>query len=220
MEKPSTVTQLRSFFGSVSNYQRFILHFNAIAAPLQQMTYSKLGKNSPVPWTDKAERAFLKLREALAGEPVLQLVKPDFPFILQTDASDEGLGAVLQQAWSDNPAEVAPVQYASRRICPAERTYSTIEKEALAAYWAIKKFEVFLYCHHFTLRTDHRPLLYLQSADKLNLRLKRWALYLNLFKFTAQHIEGNDNELADLLSRRSLPSTEKADGASLSLTSL
>ena len=118
MEKPSTVTQLRSFLGSVGYYQQFIPHFNAIAAPLQQMTSSKLGKNSPVPWTDEAERAFPKLREALAGEPVLQLVKPDFPFILQTNASDEGLGAVLLQAQSDNPAEVAPVQYASRRASP------------------------------------------------------------------------------------------------------
>ena len=71
MEKPSTVTQLRSFLGSVGYYQRFIPHFNAIAAPLQQMTSSKLGENSPVPWTDDAERAYLKLREALAGEPAL-----------------------------------------------------------------------------------------------------------------------------------------------------
>ena len=220
MEKPSTVTQLRSFLGSVGYYQRFIPHFNAIAAPLQQLTSSKMSKNSPVPWTDEAERAFLKLREALAGEPILQLVKPDFPFILQTDASDEGLGAVLLQARSDNPAEVAPVQYASRRLRPAERNYSTVEKEALAVYWAIKKFEVHLYGRHFALRTDHRPLLYLQTADKLNPRLKRWALYLNLFKFTAQHVDGKDNELADLLSRRSLPSSEKADAASLSLTSL
>ena len=113
------------------------------------------------------------------------------------------------------------MKYASRRLRPAERNYSTVEKEALAAYWAIiKKFEVFLYGRHFTLRTDHRPLLYLQSADKLNPRLKRWALYLNLFKFSAQHVAGKDNELADLLSRRSLPSIEKADAASLSLTSL
>ena len=220
MEKPSTVTQMRSFLGSVGYYQRFIPHFNSIAAPLQQLTSAKLSKNSPVPWTDEAERAFFKLREALMGEPVLQLVKPDFPFILQTDASDEGLGAVLLQARTDNPAEVAPVHYASRRLRPAERNYSVIEREALAVYWAIKKFEVHLYGRHFSLRTDHRPLLYLQTADKLNPRLKRWALYLNLFKFTAQHVEGKDNDLADLLSRRSLPTNAEAGVAGLSLTSL
>ena len=220
MEKPSTVTQLRSFLGSVGYYQRFIPHFNAIAAPLQQLTSSKRSKNSPVQWTDEAERAFLKLKEALAGEPVLQLVKPDFPFILQTDASDEGLGAVLLQARSDNPAEVAPVRYASRRLRPAERNYSTVEKEALAAYWAIRKFEVHLYGRHFTWRTDHRPLLYLQTADKLNPRLKRWALYLNLFKFTAQHVEGKENDLADLLSRRSLQYDENAGAARTSPVSL
>ena len=98
------------------------------------MTSSKKGKNSPVLWTDEAERAFYKLKQALEGKPVLQLVKPDFPFILQTDASDEGLGAVLLQAQSDNPAEVAPVRYASCRLRPAERNYSTVEKEALATY--------------------------------------------------------------------------------------
>ena len=152
MEKPLTITQLRSFLGSVGYYQGFIPHFNAIAAPLQQLTSSKQAKNTPVAWTDEAERAFLKLREALAGEPVLQLVKPDIPFILQTDASDEGLGAVLLQARSDNPAEVAPVRCASRRPRPAKRNYSTVEKEALAAYWVIKKFEVHLYGRHFTLR--------------------------------------------------------------------
>ena len=220
MEKPSTVTQMRSFLGSVGYYQRFIPHFNAIAAPLQQMTSAKRGKNSPVQWTDEAERAFYKLKEALAGEPVLQLVKPDFPFILQTDASDEGLGAVLLQARSDNPAEVAPVRYASRRLRPAERNYSTVEKEALAAYWAIRKFEVYLYGRHFTLKTDHKPLLYLQTADKLNPRLKRWALYLNLFKFTAQHVDGKDNDLADLLSRMSLPSDGNAGDTSPSSSSL
>ena len=153
MGKTSTVTQLRSFLGSVSYYQRFIPYFNAIAAPLQKLTSSKQSKNSPVLWTDEAERSFLKLREALTGEPVLQLVKPDFPFILQTDVSDDSLGAVLLQARSDNPAEVAPVRYASRRLRPAERNYSTVEKEALAAYWAIKKFEVHLYGRHFTLRS-------------------------------------------------------------------
>ena len=220
MEKPSTVTQLRSFLGSVGYYQRFVPHFNSIAAPLQQMTSSKRGKNSPVTWTDEAERAFIKLKEALAGAPVLQLVKPDLPFILQTDASDQGLGAVLLQARSDNPTEVAPVRYASRKLRAAEQNYSTVEKEALAAYWAIKKFEVYLYGRHFVLRSDHRPLLYLQTADKLNPRLKRWALYMSLFKFTAQHVDGETNHLADLLSRRSLPITEEATAASLSLVSL
>ena len=147
-------------------------------------------------------------------------MKTNFPFILQTNPSGKGLDAVLLQARSDNLAEVAPVQYASHRLRPAEQNYSTVEKEALVAYWAIKKFEVHLYGRHFTFRTDHRHLLYFQPADKLNPRLKWWALYLNLSNSFAQHVDGKDSELAALLSRRSLPSNEKADAASLSLMSL
>ena len=209
LEKPGNVTQMRSFLGSVGYYQRFIPHFNTIAQPLHQLVSGKVSKSTPLQWTDEAEVAFAKLKEALAGRPVLQLIDPEMPFILQTDASEEGVGAVLLQVRSGDARELAPVMYASRRLKPAERNYSTIEKEALAIYWAFKKFEVYLYGRQFTLQTDHRPLLHLQSADKLNPRLKRWAIYLNLFSFRAEHIEGSNNHMADLLSRKPLPYNEK-----------
>lgn len=217
MEKPLTVTQLRSFMGSVGYYQRFIPMYNTLAIPIFDLYKGTTRKSQPITWTDEAERAFCKLRDALAGEPVLQLIDPAYPFILQTDASDEGIGAVLLQARTDEPTKVAPVLYISRRLRPAERNYATVEKEALAAYWAIKKLEVYLYGRQFTLRTDHRPLLHLQTADKLNPKLKRWALYLNLFKFTAEHVEGSENHLADLLSRRALPDDVSLASATLAL---
>ena len=212
MEKPSNVTQLRSFLGSTGYYQKFIPGFNSVAAPLHDMLKGKTGKKTPVEWTSAGEVAFTRLKEALIGKPVLQLIDPELPFILQTDASDDGLGAVLLQVRTGDARELAPVMYASRKLKPAERNYSVIEKEALAVYWAFKKFEVYLYGRHFVLRTDHRPLLHLQSADKLNPRLKRWSLYMSLFTFTAQHIEGENNHMADLLSRRPLTFEEKHEG--------
>ena len=210
LEKPVNVTQLRSFLGSVGYYQQFIPSFNSIAAPLHELLKGRIKKSTPLAWTPAAETAFGKLREALAGQPVLQLVDPELPFVLQTDASDEGIGAVLLQPRASDPRELAPVLYASRRLKAAERNYATIEKEALAIYWAIKKFEVYLYGREFVLWTDHRPLLYLQSADRLNPRLKRWAMYLTLFPFTSKHIEGDSNHLADLLSRRAIPEAQSS----------
>ena len=196
---PKNKTQLRSFLGSVSYYQKFIPNFSDIATPL----YDLLTKTKPkvLQWTEISKSSFLQLKKALLQEPILQLPDPNLPFTLQTDASDLGLGAVLLQPSYKDPRQLAPIMYASRRLKSAEKNYSAIEKEALSIYWAVKKFEVYLYGRVFELKTDHRPLLHLASADKLNPRLKRWGIYLNLFRYYASHISGKSNCLADLLSR-------------------
>ena len=111
LERPANVTQLRSFLGSVGYYQRFIPNFNTIAAPLHQMLTGKISKRTPVEWTPAGEVAFARLKEALAGRPVLQLINPEMPFVLQTDASDDGIGAVLMQVRSGDARELAPVTY-------------------------------------------------------------------------------------------------------------
>ena len=198
---PRTVTQLRSFLGSVNYYQQYIPRCNVIAAPLHQLLKGNPSKRSVIEWTDEAERAFIALKQALIKQPVLQLVNSNLPFTLQTDASEDGIGAVLLQARVKQPCFLAPVYYASRTLKKSERNYSCIEREALAIYWACRKFEPYLYGRSFTLQTDHAPLVHLQTADKLNPRLKRWALYLALFAFRAEHIPGDRNCTADMLSR-------------------
>lgn len=196
---PKTKKQLRSFLGSVGYYHQFIPHYADKAAPLQNL----LKKTEPeqISWTDTTQDVFESLKQSLTTEPVLQLPDINAPFILRTDASNTGISAVLLQPSKKDFRHYAPVAYASRRIRGAELNYSTIEKEALAIYWALQKFEIYLYARDFVIETDHRPLLYLQGADKLNPRLKRWALYLSLFRFKAQHIPGPDNHLADFMSR-------------------
>ena len=199
VQPPKNKTQLRSFLGSLGYYQRFIKNYSELTQPLTQF----LRKSSPenLQWTDTTIDLFDTLRKILTKEPVLQLPDMSRPFTLQTDASNVGLGAVLLQTNKRDMRLLSPVAYASRLLRPAEKNYSTIEKEGLSVYWALQKFHLYLYGRTFTLKTDHRPLLYLNQADKLNPRLKRWAVYIGLYRFQAEHIPGSENHLPDLLSR-------------------
>ena len=96
------------------------------------------------------------------------------PFILQTDASHIGIGAVLLQ--EDSAGEKRPIAFASRKLQPREMNYSTIECECLAIVRGVTKFQEYLYSKEFLLETDHKPLQYLREAKFQNGRLMRWAV--------------------------------------------
>ena len=130
--------------------------------------------------------------------PVLKLPNLNDTFILQTDASDVGVGAVLLQ-YEDGVKK--PVAYASKKLNKAQVNYSTIEKECFAIIWAVQKFCRFLYGKEFLLETDHQPLVYLTNAKMSNARLMRWALLLQPFRFRIVSIKGSKNVGADCLSR-------------------
>ena len=129
--------------------------------------------------------------------------KPDYEksFVLQTDASDHGLGAVLCQ---DKGLGLQPIACASKKLVGAATRYSTIEKECLAIVWGIRKFEPYLYGKQFIIQTDHAPLQYLNQYKTHNKKLMRWALQLEEFDFVVQHIPGRENACADFLSRHAL----------------
>ena len=122
------------------------------------------------------------------------------PFILQIDASDLGLGAVLLQ--EDN-CKKSPVAYASWKLKQSERAYAVIEKECLALVWAVQKFHKYMYLYGttFSIETDHYPLRYLNEAKLKNARLMRWALTLQPYRFHITAIRGCENVGADYLSR-------------------
>lgn len=117
-------------------------------------------------WTKEAETAFQALKQVLSSSPVLHA--PDFgcPFILQTDASDVGLGAILSQVQG---GEEHPVVYISRKLTPAETRYTAVEKEALAIKWAVQELYYYMLGRSFTLITDHTPLV-LQTATQMDCR--------------------------------------------------
>ncbi|XP_070174274.1 uncharacterized protein [Littorina saxatilis] len=200
LEEPKTKKEVRRFLGMLGFYRRYVPHFSEIALPLTNLTKGK--KFEAIEWTPACQEAFECLKETLVSQPVVRLPDPEKAFVLRTDASDVGLGAVLLQA--DEKGDLQPVSYASKKLIPAEINYSTIEKECLAMVWGIRKFEPYLFGQHFTLMTDHQPLQYLQQVRPHNGRLTRWALQLQAYSFRVQTIKGVNNVDADFMSRVAL----------------
>ena len=195
---PTTKKQVRSLMGLLNFYRRYVPNFSTLSAPLSDLTKDGPRKSRSIDWTPSCADALRRIQEILSSGPVLLLPRLDEPFVLRTDASSTGLGAVLLQELDEL---LHPVQYASRKLLDREKAYSTIERECLAIIWAVRKFMKLLWGVRFILQTDHRPLSYLRSSSYKNARVLRWALSLQEFSFEVEPISGTSNVLADLLSR-------------------
>ena len=134
------------------------------------------------------------MKSKLANPPILQL--PDFTktFVLRTDASNRGLGAILMQYHDDI---LHPIAYASRKLSKPEQNYSAIEKECLAIIWAIGKFDLYLFGRVFIIQTDHKPLTYINQSKCLNKRIMHWAMTLQEYRFKVESISGKENHGPD-----------------------
>ena len=194
--RPRNKKQMRSFLGLCGYYRKFIEGFSTISAPLTDCTRAR--EPNDIVWTDKEESAYVALKNALTSDPILILPNFHEPFILRTDASATGIGAVLLQ---EKEGCKLPIAFASRKLLLREQQYSAIERECLAMVWGINKFQIFLEGKEFILETDHQPLLYLQRAKLLNSRIMRWALSLQSHRFRIEAIPGKQNVGADFLSR-------------------
>ena len=153
---------MRSFLGLVNYYSGFIQYCSAIAAPLTDLT--RKSESDIIRWTSECQAAFDYLKQAMASAPVLKPPDYNFPFILQTDASDKGVGAVLSQIEheKDHPF--------SKKILVRERKFSTTEKELLAIVMACKKFYPYLVGRRFTVESDHRALQYILQKEPATAR--------------------------------------------------
>lgn len=193
---PKNLKELRRILGMSSWYRRFIRNFSDITSPMTELL--KLKKNNKFVWTDEADEAFKKLKTALVSAPVL--ISPDFkkPFTIQTDASDTGLGAVLTQG---DGVDEKVISYMSMKLTPAQRKYSTTERECLAVLEGIRKFRSYIEGAKFRVITDHASLLWLRNLKDPSSRLARWALKLQEFDFELVHRKGKLNVIADALSR-------------------
>lgn len=197
-QTPRTKKDVRAFVGLTGYYRRFIPQFAALSARMTDLTKKDL--HNKVTWTAQLEEDFRKLKELLTVKPILQCPDYDQPFLLQTDASERGIGAVLSQR--DENDQEHPVAYYSRKLLPREQRYSTVEKECLGIINALKHFDVYLLGRHFTVLTDHRALKYLHKMKNANSRLTRWALAVQPFSFDILHKPGSQNGNADGLSRQ------------------
>lgn len=199
---PKNTNELRRFLGLMGYYRRFIRDMSSIARPLELL----LRKSQPWTWTDVHQEAFEKLKAALVDGTIL--LRPDYtrPFVIHTDASNVGLGAVLTQQLHGDGEQ--PLQFASRSLSPAEANYHAREKECLAVKWALRKFAPFVEgCPDLTVVTDHESLKWLMSQDKPTGKIARWVLELQATPLKIIHRPGSLNIVADTLSR-AFPSTE------------
>lgn len=193
---PLDVRQLRSFLGLASYYRRFIPAFSKVAAPLFALTR----KDALFQWDESCQKSFDRLKGLLIKAPLL--VFPDFtkPFVLETDASGQGLGAVLSQ--QQESGLVAPIAYASRTLQKHEQNYGATELEALGVVWAIRHFRPYLYGHACKVYTDHEALKSLLNTPHPSGKLARWGLAIQELDLEIHYKPGRSNQAADALSRQ------------------
>ena len=192
---PVTVRDVRGFLGLCSYYRRFVARFAEVASPL----YAFTEKNRSFSWTSDCQRAFEQLKQHLTSAPILCTPSDGRKFILDTDASDGAIGAVLSQDYDGQERVVA---YASRRLSKAELNYCVTRKELLAVVHFAKYFRHFLLGREFTVRTDHAALQWLRKMPQPIGQQARWLEILEEFTFRIEHRAGQRHGNADALSRR------------------
>ena len=202
---PKSTKDVRRFLGFAGYYRRFINGFAAIARPLNDLLVGhvtnpkakskKALKRSPFEWTEKHQRSFDTIIDRLSNPPVLAYADYSLPFKVHTDASFDGLGAVLYQTQDGKERVIA---YASRSLKPSEKNYPAHKLEFLALKWAIcEKFHDYLYGSLFEAITDNNPLTYVLTTAKLDATGQRWIASLSGYNFTIKYRSGSKNADAD-----------------------
>ena len=196
----TSVKEVRRFIGFAGFYRRFIKNFSSVARPLHNLLKVPEGqKTAQFSWNLDQEESFIKLKKLLSSSPVLAFADFTKPFLLHTDASGDGIGAVLYQE-QDNKER--PIAFASRSLSTSEKNYPAHKREFLALKWAISdKFRDYLYGAKFIVCTDNYPLTYILTTAKLNATGHRWVAELAQFDFCIKYRAGKENIDADKLSR-------------------
>ena len=193
--QPKTETEVRSFLGLASYYRRYIKGFAHTAKPLHALTQ----KDIIFAWTAECEHAFEELKTKLMTSPILGYPKIGQTFILDTDASKFGIGAVLSQEQEGHERVIA---YGSRTLNRAEQNYCVTRSELLAVVHFLKHFRHYLYGQEVLVRTDHGALRWLLNFKNPEGQLARWMELISQYKLTLQHHPGRVHLNADGLSRR------------------
>lgn len=197
--RPTSRRLLQQFLGFANFYRRFVRDYSRLAAPLTQLTSAA----RPFLWSPEAESAFLLLKEKFSNAPILIQPNVSKQFIVEVDASDSGVGAVLSQR-SEEDNKLHPVAFFSRRLSPAEKNYDVGNRELLAIKLALEEWRHWLEGAElpFIVWTDHKNLSYIQTAKRLNSRQARWQLFFTRFNFSVTYRPGSRNTKPDALSRQ------------------
>jgi hypothetical protein len=193
---PTNVKEVRSWLGTCSYYRRFIKDFSKIARPLHRLTE----KNVIFKWTQECEDSFNILKHALTSSPILIYPCLEKEFILDTDASGTGTGAVLSQICDDGREHV--IAYYSKSLSKQQRQYCITRRELVAIVQAVRHFHHYLYGVSFQVRTDHGALTWLRNFKNPEGQLAWWLEVLGTYNFNIKHRAGLKHGNADGLSRR------------------
>jgi len=198
--RPTNQEEVQQLLGLWNFYRRFIPNFAGIVAPITDLLRGD-GKNFV--FGDAQEAAFLKITVLFTSgaTPIMRHFDQNRPAMIETDASDFAIGAILSQKFEDG--KIHPVSFLSRKMSDAEFNYDVFDKEMLAIVYALEKWRQFLQGSEFktTIYSDHQNLSYYTTKVVLNRRQARWALLLKGYDFVIVYRKGSQNQKADILSR-------------------
>ena len=194
-KEPCCVKEVQSYLGLCSYYRQYIQNFSHVAAPLTKLTKKKV----KFVWDESCQIAFEVLKDKLCSAPILAYPKQDLKYILDTDASDVGIGAVLSQVQEGKERVIA---YASKKLNSQQQKYSVTRRELLAVITFMNQFRHYLLGRNFLLRTDHGSLRWIFEFKDPKGQIARWLEVLAQYNFDIVHRPGSKHGNADSLSRR------------------
>ncbi len=194
VKPPANVKETRMFLGMAGFYRKHIDHFSHLAAPLTDLTR----KNQPLRWTADCQRALEDLKDKLVTSPILVKANLSKQLILETDASQHHVAAVLLHY--DDEGLPRAVGYFSKKLKQAEVRYSATDREALAIVLACRQFHHYLWGTRFIIRTDHQPITIVFRQRTKSPRMNRWRLEMRDYRLRVEYKIWKNNVVADKLS--------------------
>ncbi|GKT28537.1 DDE-type integrase/transposase/recombinase, partial [Aduncisulcus paluster] len=195
MPTPKDKKGVRRLLGMLNYLRDFIQDYVQLTAPFSDLLKSP---TNSITWTESEDHAWSKIVEQIEKKIVLYHFNPDLPLILRTDTSTHGIGGLLLMI---KDGKEYPIMFFSKKFNETEKRWCTLEQEAYALFWCMKKGKKFLWGRKFRAETDHRNLTFLLRSESP--KIQRWRMAVAEFDFSIHHIKGKYNYVADTLSRSS-----------------
>jgi hypothetical protein len=176
--RPRNAQELHSFLGLIQYCREYLPNLSLLTAPLSDL----LKKGVKFEWTEEHQKAFENIKKLVIEAVELNIPIPGKAYVLETDASNVGLGALLFQEFGEDGLKLVACN--SRKLNEHERNYPTHEKELLAIVWALKTWRHYVEGTHVEVRTDHASLPFIQTQQQLSRRMLRWIEELQQYDIT------------------------------------